>query len=186
MLHHCTDIILSEANYYLQSKTAMKEAPVTMAILGDPGLESKQTRGIIMRLVDIAAVDLNSSPNEYVPQGSGFVVRKAPGAFSLHFLFSMVYKETFLLKNLELLSYIAMFFQHKPHFSLQNTPALQEAGMDSFSVELVKMNTTEKAMLWKSLAVPYSPSLLYKVGLVFLGDSTVSQRVSSAFSSLKK
>lgn len=48
-----------------------------------------------------------------------------------------------------------MFFQHKPHFSLQNTPSLQEAG-GNFSVELVKMNTTEKSMLWKNLDVPYS------------------------------
>lgn len=82
MLHHCTHIILAESNRYLQSKAALQEPPIAIAVLGDPS-EGKHSKGIIMRLVDIVSIELGSSPNEYVPQGDGFVVRKAPGAFNL-------------------------------------------------------------------------------------------------------
>jgi hypothetical protein len=187
MLHHCANIILSEANRYVQSKVNnTKDLPISLAILGNSQIESKYQKGIMMRLVDITSVELRSNPNEYVPQGDGFVMRKMPEAFSLYFLFSTDYKDSDLLKNLELLAYIAAFFQHKPHFDIQNTPTLQEVGIENFSVELVKMTSSEKSVLWKSLSVPYSPSLLYKVGLVFIGDAAIGLKVTSAFLSFQK
>ena len=187
MLHHCTNTILSEVNRYIQSKTNTKENHVTFAILGNSQIESKNPKGIVMRLVDITSVELCSNPNQYVPKGDGFVVRKMPEAFSLYLLFSTdYYKESNLLKNLELLAYVAAFFQHKSHFDTCNTPDLQQFGIESFSVELVKMTTSERHMLWTSLHVPYSPSLLYKAGLIFVGDATMGLNVVSAFSSLDK
>ena len=186
MLHHCTNIILSEANRYVKSKVNTQQSPISIAILEKSKIESNYTNGIIMRLVDIASVELRSNPNEYVPQGDGFVMRKAPEAFNLYFLFSTSYKESSFLKDLEILSYIAEFFQHKSHFDTQNTPSLQEIGMENFSVELVKMTTSEKSMLWNSLNVPYSPSLLYKIGLIFVGDTAIGFKISSVFSSFQK
>lgn len=183
MLHHCSSIILSETNRYIQSKIDAEESPVSLAILGNSEIESKFSGGITMRLVDIASVDLRSNPNEYVPQGDGFVVRKMPEAFSLYFLFSVGYKEFDLLKNLRFLAYVAAFFQHKSYFDICNTPSLQEVGIENFSVELVKMSLSERSMLWKTLSMPYSPSLLYRVGLVFVGDATLDMKVVSAFSS---
>ncbi|MGI2298680.1 Pvc16 family protein [Candidatus Cardinium hertigii] len=181
MLHHCTRIILSEANQYIQSKMNVKGPAISLAILANSQVESKS--GIMMRLVDITSVELCSNPTQYVPQGDGFIVRKAPEAFNLYFLFSIDYKASDLLKNLELLAYIATFFQNKSHFDTANTPILQEIGVESFSVELVKMTASEKTMLWESLHAPYSPSLLYKVGLIFIGDTTMGLKVVSTFSS---
>lgn len=186
MLHHCTSIILTEANQYIQSKTNVKGPAISLAILGNSQIESKSLKGIILRLVDITSVELCSNPTQYVPQGDGFILRKAPEAFNLYFLFSTDYKASDLLKNLELLAYVAVFFQNKSHFDTCNTPILQEMGVESFSVELVKMTASEKAMLWESLHVPYSPSLLYRVGLIFIGDTTMGLKVVSAFSSHEK
>lgn len=186
MLHHCTSIILSEANYYVQSKTNVKGPAISLSILGNSQIESKSLKGIIMRLVDMTAVELCSNPSQYIPQGDGFILRKAPEAFSLYFLFSIDYKASDLLKNLELLAYVAAFFQSKSHFDSSNTPILQEIGMENFSVELVKMSTSEKSMLWKRLDMPYSPSLLYKAGLIFIGDATMGLGTVSAFSSRER
>jgi len=184
MLHHSTSIILAELNRYLQARLKLKEPPVALVVLNSA--EAKDSKHITMRLVDISCVELRSSPNEYIPQGDGFVMRKAPEAFSLYFLFSIGYKESVVLNNLELLSYIAIFFQNKSNFNIQNTPSLQEVGIESFSIELVKISETEKSMLWTKLGCPYSPSLLYKMGLIFLGESVVSPNVSPAFSSFQK
>ncbi|WP_342265093.1 DUF4255 domain-containing protein [Cardinium endosymbiont of Philonthus spinipes] len=186
MLHHCTSTILSEANQYIQSKANVKGPAISLAILGNSQAESKSSKGIMMRLVDITSVELCSNPTQYVPQGDGFIVRKVPEAFNLYFLFSIDYKPSDLLKNLELLAYVAAFFQTKSHFDGSNTPILQEIGIESFSVELVKMTPPEKAMLWESLHAPYSPSLLYKVGLIFIGDATMGLKVVSAFSSRER
>lgn len=185
MLHHCTSTILSEANQYVQSKTNVKGPVISLAVLGNSQVEGKSSKGIMMRLVDITLVELCSNPTQYVPQGDGFIVRKAPEAFNLYFLFSVDYKASDLLKNLELLAYVAVFFQNKSHFDTSNTPILQGIGIESFSVELVKMSTSEKSMLWENLQVPYSPSLLYKAGLIFIGDATVGLKVS-AFSSRER
>lgn len=185
MLHHCTSIILSEVNQYIQFKTNVKESAISLAILGNSAEGGKASSGVIMRLVDIASVGLCSDPTRYVPQGHGFVLRKAPEAFNLYFLFSTGYKASDLLKNLELLTYVAVFFQNKSHFDTSNTPVLQEIGIESFSIELVKMTVSEKSMLWKSLHEPYTPSLLYKVGLMFIADATIDLKVVSAFSSLE-
>lgn len=186
MLHHCTSIILSEANQYIQSKTNVKGPAISLAILANSQVESKSLKGIMMRLVDITSVELCSNPTQYVPQGDSFILRKAPEAFNLYFLFSIDYKPSELLKNLELLAYIAAFFQNKSHFDTCNTPILQEIGVESFSVELVKMTPSEKTMLWESLHAPYSPSLLYKVGLIFIGDTTMGLKVVSTFSSRER
>ena len=186
MLHHCTSTILSEANQYIQSKTNIKGPAISLSILGNSQVESKSSKGIIMRLVDITSVELCSNPTQYVPQGDGFVLRKAPEAFNLYFLFSTDYKALDLLKNLELLAYVAAFFQNKSHFDTSNTPILQEMGIESFSVELVKMAASEKSRLWESLHAPYSPSLLYKVGLIFIGDATMGLKAVSAFSSRER
>ena len=186
MLHHCTSIILSEANQYIQSKMNVKGPAISLSILGNSPIESKSSKGIIMRLVDITSVELRSNPTQYVPQGDGFVLRKVPEAFSLYFLFSTDYKVADLLKNLELLAYVAAFFQSKSHFDGTNTPILQEVGIESFSVELVKITPSDRSMLWGSLHTPYSPSLLYKVGLIFIGDATMDLKVVSAFSSRER
>ncbi len=186
MLHHCTSIILSEANRYIQSKTNVKGPAICLSILGNSQVESKSLKGIIMRLVDITSVELCSNPNQYVPQGDGFILRKAPEAFSLYFLFSIDYKAPDLLKNLELLAYVAAFFQNKSHFDTSNTPILQEVGMENFSIELVKMTASERSMLWERLDMPYSPSLLYKAGLIFIGDATMGLNVVSAISSRER
>lgn len=175
MFHHCTNILSAELNHYIQGKMALQGPFVSIAMISNSRIESKYPNGITMYLVDIVSIALRSSPNEYVPQGGGFVVRKLPEAFSLYFLFSISNIPTDLLKNLELLTHVAAFFQQKPHFDKQNTPALQECGMENFSVELVRMSASEKSLLWKSLHVPYTPSLLYKVGLLFVEETATKK-----------
>ncbi|ROT46933.1 Pvc16 family protein [Candidatus Cardinium hertigii] len=186
MLHNCASAILSEVNGYIQSKVNLAKPPVSFVILGNTPLDSKSPKGgVMMRLVDITSMELCSNRSEYVPQGDGFIVRKIPEAFSLYFLFSIDYKESDLLRNLELLAYVAAFFQHKSHFDTSNTPVLHQMGMENFSAELVKTTASEKSMLWTSLHIPYSPSLLYRVGLVFVGDATMGTKRVPAFSSFE-
>ncbi|AWN82113.1 DUF4255 domain-containing protein [Candidatus Cardinium hertigii] len=186
MLHHCTAVLLAELNRYIQAKLSIKEAAVVGAIVSNAAGEHKEAKPIRMRLVDIVPVELRSSPHEYVPQGDSFIVRKQPSAFSLYFLFSIAYKEVDLLKNLELLAYVAAFFQHKPYFDGCNTPILQQMGIENFSVELVRLTSTERSMLWSGLQLPYAPSLLYKVGLVFIEDTTMGTQIVSSFEILKR
>lgn len=173
MLHHFTNAVLNEANSFIKSKLRSddKEQAVVLSMLNNTHEKSKSHPKIIMRLVDIASVELHSNPNEYVFQDTYFAIKKQPETFYMYFLFSTDYTDTNLMKNLELLSYIAEFFHNKPFFDGQNTPALQAIGIENFSIELVTLTSIEKNMLWQNLDMPYRPSLLYKVGFVFIGGS---------------
>lgn len=186
MLHHCTSAILSDLNQYIQSRLSLKLPPVSLAVLTASQTENKPSQGIVMRLVDITPVDLCTNPTQYLPQKAGFFVRKAPQAFHLYYLFSIDYKSSNILKDLELLAYVAAFFQTKSHFDSCNTPILQEVAIESFAIELVNMTLLDKSMLWQNLNMPYSPSLLYKVGLIFIGDATMDLKVVSPFLSHEK
>ncbi|HLP34984.1 MAG TPA: DUF4255 domain-containing protein [Amoebophilaceae bacterium] len=182
MFHHCTNILLTELNHYIQSKMDLPGPFVSTAMISNSRIESKYPNGIGMHLVDIVPVPLRTNSNEYVPHEGGFVVRKLPEAFSLYFLFSIANIPSDFLKNLELLAHVAACFQQKSHFDQQNTPSVQEYGMESFSVELVKMSASEKSKFWRSLQAPYSPSLLYKVGVLFVEETaTKSVPKVSAF-----
>ena len=143
MLHHFTNTVLNEANSFIKSKLRSddKEQAVVLSMLNNIHEKSKPS------------------------------IKKQPETFYMYFLFSTDYTDTNLIKNLELLSYIAEFFHNKPFFDGQNTPALQATGIENFSIELVTLTSIEKNMLWQNLDMPYRPSLLYKVGFVFIGVS---------------
>lgn len=173
MLHHFSNIILSEANNFIKTKLnlSQNDSPITITVLGNTPKDIQPSQGIFMRLVDITSVELQSNPNEYILQNQGFAIQKSPETFYIYFLFSTDYINANLIKNLEILSYIVEFFHNKSFFDIQNTPELQTMGISNFSVELIKLTPSEKHMLWQSLSIPYSPSLLYRVGFIFIGES---------------
>lgn len=186
MLHHYMQLIHGEVNGLLRSQNRLKEDPLLLAVAHSPDMGQKAPKGVCMRLVAITPVELRSNPNEYVQQGSGFVVCKLPEAFYLYLLFAVAGQAADLCTHLNWLAQIGIFFQQKSTFTPQNSPAMQAPHLPNFSVELVKMNFREQTDLWGSLQLPQTPALLYKVGLAYLGEAVVGDQISAAFASFQK
>jgi hypothetical protein len=171
MFDFCFKVILNELNAYIQSQ--LDEETVVYANLADYSAdsESKMKNRVVMSLVDIIQEGLNATGKAYVAHGSGYVAVNQPILFRLYVLFSACFQNDRALEGLRQLEQVIAFFHHKNDFTAQNTPALQEANLDAISIDLVKLDSQEKQALWSRLRVPYRPSVLYKVGLVPVGDS---------------
>lgn len=126
---------------------------------------------IIMSLVDIRPEDSNHNPTKYIQQGNNYVLRTVPMNFYIYLLFATNFKGENALAGLRYLSAIIALFQAKNTFTPQNTPSLQVNGLGEFSISLVKLDYQEKSALWSSLQTTYTPSVLYKVGMIPIADT---------------
>jgi len=166
--------LLTEANSYIKTKTASIEDQVIclnytdLQISPAPGTYDNK---IIMSLVDIRQEDNNHNPQKYIQQGNHYVLRTVPMNFYIYLLFATHFKGEQALAGLRYLSSIIAFFQSKPTFTTQNTPSLQVDDLGEFSISLVKLDYQEKSALWSSLQATYTPSVLYKVGMVPIADT---------------
>ena len=173
MLDRCLRMILDELNNYIHIKRDdHSDDKVILADLAsqDSVTDSTRDNKIVMSLVSISKEETGSSAKQYIPQGNGYIAKNPPLAFSLYLLFSNYFKSRQLLEGLSYLSMVIAFFQSKNHFTVQNTPSLQQNKLDNLSVEVVELNAQEKSSLWGYLGVKYVPSILYKVGMIPIED----------------
>ncbi len=166
--------ILTEANSYIKTKTASTEDWVIYLNYTDLQLSptpATYDNKIIMSLVDIQQEDNNHNPQKYVQQGNHYVLRAVPMNFYIYLLFATNFKGEQALAGLRYLSSIIACFQSKNTFTTQNTPSMQVDGIGEFPISLVKLDYQEKSALWSSLQATYTPSVLYKVGMVPVADT---------------
>jgi hypothetical protein len=72
-------------------------------------------------------------------------------------------------QSLKFLSLVVKFFQHNPVFDQTNTPGLNP-NIDKLRSELITLPNAEQNSLWSSLRTTYTPSVLYKIGLLAFAD----------------
>ncbi|MEM8639433.1 MAG: Pvc16 family protein [Cyanobacteria bacterium P01_G01_bin.54] len=99
-----------------------------------------------------------------------------------HVLFVANFKD--YTEGLKILSLILRFFQSYRLFSQKNFPSLQP-DVDQISMELINLTYQEQSELWRSLEMPCSPSVLYKVRvLVFEDDALDSVDLAPAMGAI--
>ena len=150
--------------------------------------------GPIVRLINIAGVDLNSgqTPTDTVmmslvsieeetslKNGSTYrqhdsftKVRVNPILFmNCYVLFAInSTNETNYLNALLLLSNVISFFQHKHVFTHENTPAL-DPKIEKLIAELYSPNFEQMNHLWAMLGGRYMPSVLYRLRMLMMEDT---------------
>ncbi len=173
MIDVCLNALLTELNSYIKSKIGIVEQKVVLAnLVGQDGFPAiEEDNKIVMSLVDIAKEDLGTNAKEYIPQGQGFIAKNPAITFNIYVLFSVHFKTQQMLEGLKYLAMVIAFFQSKAHFTVQNTPLLQQGSLDNISVELMGLNAQEKSNLWGYLGAKYVPSILYKIGMISIEDS---------------
>jgi hypothetical protein len=102
-----------------------------------------------------------------MPDGSMLVVH-APVPLNIHILF--VPRFTDYLESLKYLSLVAQFFQAHRMIDRELVPALGD-DIEKLICELITTPVTEDNHVWRGLAMPYQPSLLYRIRMVVLQDA---------------
>lgn len=152
------------------------------------------TNGPIVRLLNIAGIDLNGGqpPTDTVMMSlvnveeetslkNGTIYRQqelqkmARANPVLHLNFYVLFSinstnETNYLNALLLLSHVISFFQRKFVFTPGNTPTLDPA-IEKLIAELYSPNFEQLNHLWAMLGGKYMPSVLYRVRMLMIDES---------------
>lgn len=89
---------------------------------------------------------------------------------NFHLLFIANFKD--YIDSLKVLSLVLKFFRSYRVFSQQQFPALSP-DIQQLATELVNLTFMEQGELWRSLEMPCSPSVLYKVKMLVFQDSVI-------------
>lgn len=103
-------------------------------------------------------------------------------AYKVQVLFTPNYKN--YADNLFYLAAILDFFQSKPIFNHQNTPDLSQA-VEKMMVELCSYSTEENYHLWSILGLPYQPSVIFEIRLIYSDNNEILE-LSSMVTNVSK
>jgi hypothetical protein len=159
-------------NTYIKVKTnGQRENVVQFAEIQLPKDLAMQSNAITMLLVNLEEERLFRSGSVQMNQNHGL-----SGAGNLclnfHLLFIANFKD--YVDSLKVLSLVLKFFRSYRTFTQQQMPALAP-DIQQLSTEMVNLTFMEQGELWRSLEMPCSPSVLYKVKLLVFQDESMEQ-----------
>ncbi|MEM9903570.1 MAG: Pvc16 family protein [Cyanobacteria bacterium P01_D01_bin.44] len=162
-----------ELSNYIKIKTnGQKEDIVQFA-------EIQLPKGIVMQNNAITALLVNLEEERIFRSGAAQVNHLSSGGDSaeiptlcmnLHVMFVANFKD--YVEGLRILSMAMRFFRSYRLFSQQRFPALPPE-IYQLSTELVNLTFMEQGELWRSLELPVSPSVLYKVRMLVYQETEV-------------
>jgi len=162
----------SELNTYIKIKTdGQREESVQF-------IEIQLPRGMVMQSNAVTMLLLNLEEERLFRSGAAQMrpnnsLSKAGNlCLNFHVLFIANYND--YVESLKVLSLVLKFFRSCRTFTQQQNPAL-DSEVQQLSTELVNLSFMEQGELWRSLDIPCSPSLLYKVKLLVFQDDGLEQ-----------
>jgi hypothetical protein len=159
-------------NNYIKVKTnGQRENVVRFAEVQLPKDLSMQSNAITMLLVNLEEERLFRS-------GAAQMNRKnslsEAGNLCLNFHLLLIANFKDYVDSLNVLSLVLKFFRSYRTFTQQEMPALGP-DIQQLSTEMVNLTFMEQGELWRSLDMPCSPSVLYKVKLLVFPDEALEQ-----------
>ncbi len=76
------------------------------------------------------------------------------------------------------LSLVIAFFQSKPYFVKENTPAMHDVGVKDITVNFLQLGYREHSLLWNRIGQEYRPSVLYRIAVIPIEDSERREEVA--------
>jgi len=141
--------------------------------------EVQLPKDMVMQSNAVSILLLNLEEERLFRSGASDISRRPgeenlTGAKSLCINFHLMFIANFndYLESLKILSLVIKFFQSYRFFNRQEFPALS-ADIQQLSTELINLSFMEQSELWRSLEIPCSPFVLYKVRmLIYTDDET--------------
>ncbi len=166
----------NELNSYIKVKTnGQREDVIHFAEIQLPKDMVMQSNAVTMLLVNLEEERLFRSGA--VQMGRSSSLSEAENlCLNFHLLFIANFKN--YVESLKVLSLILKFFRSYRTFTQQKNPVLTSE-IQQLSTELVNLTFMEQGELWRSLEMPCSPSVLYKVKLLVFEEEDTDRLASS-------
>lgn len=161
--------VVNELNEFLRMKFRMKNdrAVITNIVAQDGSMAIKEENKILVSLINIEE-EKKVPPRQQFPAGS----TNKPVYLNLYVLFSAAFNPTLNIEALKFISAVVAFFQSKPVFDGQNTPAL-DSGIEKLIFEIQNLSLHEQSNLWASVGAKCMPAILYRVRLVAISEAVM-------------
>jgi len=178
MIDKTLAFVLGELNAFLGTVFPASEPHAVLSSLAQqdgsppPGIENK----ILLTLINVERDTTAFAPNLPTRTEAGLATRVNPPLnLNLNFLVSASFTTDYL-EALRFLSSSLGFFQSKPVFTPQNSPAFPR-GLERLTMEMVNVSIPDLQNLWASAGAKYLPSALYKARMLTIQDGWVAERV---------
>jgi Pvc16 N-terminal domain len=178
MIDKAMAFIMGELNSVLLARFHGSESLVVLSSVSNPDgtLPSSIENKVVMTLINVEREPASNSGNWPTRTANEGLLRVSP-PLSLNLLvmitasFASNYSEA-----LRFLGSVMGFFQGKPVFNTQTSPAFP-AEMERLTMELVNLSIQEINNVWAILGAKYMPSVVYKMRMVVIQENWVGERV---------
>ncbi|MEY2883219.1 MAG: hypothetical protein RL490_943 [Pseudomonadota bacterium] len=148
---------------------------VVLCNLADPGgaLPAEAADKLVLSLVNVERDAMQMRTQRVSEHRDGFLVEQPPLHLNLLLMVAATHGGTRYAEALKLLSATIAFFQSRPVFDHQNSPAL-DPRVDRIALDLEPMGATESHNLWGILGGRYLPSALYRLRMIVIDPREIS------------
>lgn len=167
-------IIVQELNQFLKLRFDLNENKILLSSIMDQDgkMSTQEENKILFTLVDISEETVLK--NKFDRRSTGHT---SDVFINIKVLCSAYFNALNYSDSLKYLTAIISFFHAKPSFNTSNTPNLTNTSINKLNVEMIHQDTNSKNNLWSILGAKYMPSVLYKVGLFIISDSSIKQQI---------
>jgi hypothetical protein len=169
MIHQVLPIIIEDLNAHLVRRIPMGNLTRVVelkSIMNQRGeLNDLQENSVLSSIVNLQEEELKPS----------FVRNKGlnqnpPIFLNITILFAAYFSN--YITALQYLSGVIGFFQSKPVFTPENTPALSGV-VEKTSTKIVNLDSRELSSLWSMLGAKYMPSVLYRFKIIAIDEEMI-------------
>jgi Pvc16 N-terminal domain len=178
MIDKAMAFIIAELNNVLLARFQSNENLAVLSSVSNPdgtlpsGIENK----IVVTLINVERdPSANSGTWPVRPLNEGFARTSPPLSLNLLVMVTASFASNYS-EALRFLGSVMGFFQAKPSFNAQNSPAFP-AEMERLSMELVNLSIQEINNVWAILGAKYMPSVVYKMRMLVLQESWIGERI---------
>ena len=164
-----------QLNSYIKLKTGgQKEDIIRFAEIQLPKELTMQSNAITLLLINLEEERVFRSGSAYASNLADGTSNPAKPHLCLNFHLMFISNFKDYVESLRILSLVIKFFRSYRRFDQHKSPSLG-SDIAQLSTELVNLSFMEQGELWRSLEMPCSPSVLYKVRMLVFQDTEMDE-----------
>jgi len=173
MLLDTLKYIATDLNDFLKRKFDLDEDSVILGNIVDQNgaIPESNRNKVILTLISLEPESVIKHSN-YQTVGGQALKLSPPLAFNLNIMFSGLFDQ--YEESLKFLSQTLWFLQAKSNYNAENSPGLHK-DIRAFSLEVIKLSSSETYNLWASLGTKYVPSVPFKLRLVAFQSDQIGE-----------
>ncbi len=185
MIGSLLDLVVQELNSVICRRLGINPATsqkvaLSPIIESDGSLAVKDKNLLLFKLINIEMDPVANGPQPTAgfPGNGSSLIKASPIYLNLKVILAAHFKPEQIKEGLDILTMGIAHFQGKPAWNAQNTPGFPES-VNKLLFEMETIDLNQLGHLWGAIGVKYMPSVLYKVKMITIDDSTIKEFIPS-------